>query len=426
MLEKNYTNPEGIGRFSYSESGNFRAPYKSEGLYVFTVLLIAAVLEGVVIFFALSFLHILLGEYEQEGATFSAMTSALIIGIGTVVIFLIAGLIIANIHSGIKCKFTATEEKFVVAVGGDTHVINYNEVQSIVFMPRYFFGKIKGYDVDITIANKVQQYSVCFRGQYQSEKTTPYYIIKDRLEIIERRRSDEAALYAQQKMGADKPVSQNEIDRARLRKKHSDDIFPPNHSNTAPQPKEKQTMNSVVPKKPHPKNVQAKDDFKQPETSSMRMPELKASARHKTVAQKTAESAENFSMNEITPINKRPSANMFKDETDEPMNIETNETETIVSEYNLDEPLLDNLPEDENISDDFLITANNSDDDFDEVGEDFLVTASKPDDLEEDVYENAPVIAEESVVESEEADNIDNVDDNDEQTSPELKKNKMK
>lgn len=418
MLEKNYTNPEGIGRFSYSESGNFRAPYKSEGLYVFTVLLIAAILEGVVIFFALSFLHILLGEYEQEGATFSAMTSALIIGIGTVVIFLIAGLIIANIHSGIKCKFTATEEKFVVTVGGDTHVINYNEVQSIVFMPRYFFGKIKGYDVDITIANKVQQYGVCFRGQYQSEKTTPYYIIKDRLEIIERRRSDEAALYAQQKMGADKPVSQNEIDRARLRKKHSDDVFPPNHNNTAPQPKEKQTMNSVVPKKSHVQNVQTQDTFKQSGTSSMQMPELKASARHLTSSEKPAENADNYSMNEITPINKRPSANMFKSEDD--VNIETNETETIVSEYDLDEPLLDNLPEDENTSDDFLITVNNPDDDFEEVGEDFLVTASKPDDLEEDVYENAPVIAEESVVESEE------VNDNDEQTSPELKKNKMK
>lgn len=421
MLEKNYTNPEGIGRFSYSESGNFRAPYKSEGLYVFTVILIAAILEGVVVFFALSFLHILLGKYEQQGATFSAMTSALIIGIGTVVIFLIAGLIIASIHSGIKCKFTATEEKFVVTVGGDTHVINYNEVQSIVFMPRYFFGKIKGYDVDITIANKVQQYSVCFRGQYQSEKTTPYYIIKDRLEIIERRRSDEAALYAQQKMGTDKPVSQNEIDRARLRKKHSDDIFPPNHSNTAPQPEEKQTMNSVVPKKSHVQNIQTQDTFKQSGTSSMRMPELKATARHKTVAQKPAENAGNFSMNEITPINKRPSANMFKSEDD--VNIETNETETIVSEYNLDEPLLDNLPEDENVADDFLITANNFDDDFDEVGEDFLVTASKPDDLEEDVYENTPVTAEESVVESE---TEEDDDDDNEQSSLELKKNKMK
>lgn len=411
MLEKNYTNPEGIGRFSYSESGNFRAPYKSEGLYIFTVILVAAILEGVVIFFALSFLHILLGEYEQQGATFSAMTSAVIIAVGTVVIFLIAGLIIAHIHSGIKCKFTATEEKFVVTVGGDTHVINYNEVQSIVFLPRYFFGKVKGYDVDITIANKVQHYSVCFRGQYQSEKTTPYYIIKDRLEIIERRRSDEAALYAQQKIGADKPVSQNEIDRARLRKKHSDDIFPPNSNREAPRQKEQQTMNSIAPKKSHVKNVQSQEPLKQSGVSSMQMPELKATARHSAASEKTAESAEAYSMTEIVPKHKRPSTAVFTNENE----TLPNETEAVVEEYN-DEPLLENLPE-ESTSDDFLITANDPDDDYEEVGEDFLVTASAPDDMEDDVYESGPVIAEESVVESETVD---------EQSSLELKKNKMK
>lgn len=324
MLEKNYTNPEGIGRFSFSESGKFRAPYKSEGLYVFAVVFIAAILETALLIFALNFLHSLLGVYQDQGAVFSAMTSAVVIGVGTVVILLAAGLIIANLHSGIKCTYSATEEKFVVTVGGDTNVINYNEVQSIVFTPRYFLGKVKGYDVDITILNKVYRYAVCFSGQYQSEKTTPFYIIKERVEMIQSRRSDEAALYAQQKIGADKPIDENDIVLARLRKKHSDDIFPPT-MNRQPVEEEKPapTMDSIAPKassKPL-QNTEIKT------AASEQMPALKA-RKASTVGAVNNEPAKpetpKMSMDEIAPKSKRPSSDIF----DRPEESAEPETET--------------------------------------------------------------------------------------------------
>ena len=327
MLEKNYTNPEGIGRFSFSESGKFRAPYKSEGLYVFAVVFIAAILETALLIFALNFLHTLLGEYEKQGAVFSAMTSAVVIGVGTVVILVVAGVIIANLHSGIKCSYSATEDKFVVDIGGDTTVINYSEVQSVIFTPRYFWGKVKGYDVDITVNNKIMQYAVCFSGQYQSEKTTPFYIIKERVEMIQSRRSDEAALYAQQKIGADKPIDENDIVLARLRKKHSDDIFPPT-MNRQPAEEEKPapTMDSIKPKtssKPL-QNTETKTAV------SDQMPALKARHSSTVGAVSPADNAAakpetpKMSMDEIAPKSKRPSSDIF----DRPAESAEPETET--------------------------------------------------------------------------------------------------
>ncbi|MCH5204445.1 MAG: hypothetical protein J1F03_06835 [Oscillospiraceae bacterium] len=337
MLEKNYTNPEGIGRFSFSESGEYRAPYKGEGIAVFVTLLIALILEGAVVTFALTLLHELLMDYNDTSpAMFISMTSAIVIGIGTVLIFLIAGVILARIFSGMKCRYSATEDKFVAMIGGDTHVIRYDEVQSIVFIPKYFLGKVKGYDVEITAANKIENFGVSFRGQYQSEKTTPFYIIKDRLEIIESRRADEIALYEQQKIGADKPVSQNEIDRARLRKQHESDVFPPNsgyREKMAAVDPEKQsvTMDSIAPRstsRPKMAGVSAQSEAQR--SASMQMPELKASAKS-SAPWKTGSSdnsvnssnpqgeAEkkpaNTEMAEIAPKNKRPSSELFDENT---------------------------------------------------------------------------------------------------------------
>ena len=48
MLEQNYTNAEDKGRFGFSESGKFRAPYKSEKalILIFTIIFIAGSLGG--------------------------------------------------------------------------------------------------------------------------------------------------------------------------------------------------------------------------------------------------------------------------------------------------------------------------------------------------------------------------------------------
>lgn len=331
MLEKNYTNPEGIGRFSFSESGNYRAPYKAEGLIVFVVILIAVILEGALVTFALTLMRDWLGEYEDKNnaAMFVSMTIAIVIGVGSLIIFGIAGTIVARVFNGMNCKYSATEEKFVAIIGGDTNVIYYDQVQSIVFTPKYFLGKIKGYDVDITVANKLEHFGVSFRGQYQSEKSTPFYIIKDRLEIIERRRSDEMALYAQQKIGADKPISQNEIDRAHLRKQHESDIFPPNSGYHEKMPsvnseKPSVTMDSIAPKSTsRPKMAGVSAETQKSENTSMQMPELKA-AMSKSAAPWQSGSSNNVQnpkaepekpaaaeMEAIAPKSQRPSNELF-------------------------------------------------------------------------------------------------------------------
>ena len=48
MLEQNYTNAEDKGRFGFSESGKFRAPYKSETalIIIFTLIFIFGSLGG--------------------------------------------------------------------------------------------------------------------------------------------------------------------------------------------------------------------------------------------------------------------------------------------------------------------------------------------------------------------------------------------
>lgn len=334
MLEKNYTNPEGIGRFSFSESGEYRAPYKGEGIGVFVTVMIALVFEAALVIFALTLMHDWLGEYEDENraAMFVSMTTAIVIAVGTIIIFGAAGLIIANIFSGMNCKYSATEDKFVAIVGGDTHVINYTQVQSITFSPKYFLGRVKGYDVDIVVNNKPEHFGVSFRGQYQSEKSTPFYIIKERLEIIERRRGDEMALYAQQKTGADKPISRNEIDRARLKKQHESDIFPPssnNRENTTADKPSAAMMDSIAPKsasRPKPAGAEA-PKAESAAVAAMQMPELKAKASSSAARNSGAtvangaggdtQPAENASgMSETATENIRPSSELIADNAD--------------------------------------------------------------------------------------------------------------
>ena len=332
MLEKNYTNPEGIGRFSFSEGGEYRAPYKGEGIGVFLTILIALILETAVVMFSLTLMHDWLGEYEDanRAAMFVSMTSAIVIAIGSIIIFCIYGVIIARIYSGMSCKYSATEDTFVAIVGGDTYVIKYDQVQSITFSPKYFLGKVKGYDIEILAANKLEHFGVSFRGQYQSEKSTPFYIIKERVEIIQNRRADEMAQFAQQKIGADKPISQNEIDRARLRKQHSNDVFPPTSSYQEKIPgvdasQAAPTMDSIAPKSTSRPKMAGVEPPKAADAAAaaaaMQMPELKAKASSSvpwgngasgnSQDTQSAADAPSSSMSEITPKNKRPSSELL-------------------------------------------------------------------------------------------------------------------
>lgn len=219
MLEKNYTNAEDKGRFGFSESGTFRAAYKSERLLtiVFFIIFIAAVIGGIA--GGSIFLRTNMDSIPHlDDPTFFGMVGAVIfIGAG-VLGFAIAKIGTAYVRRGYECTYDATEEVFTANIGGDVHTIKYCDVSSVKFTPRAIFKKVTGYDVDIAVGNRVEHFSLTFEGQYQSEKSTPFYIIKERMGIIENRRSDEAAKLADIKNGAASPLRPEDIEKARERR----------------------------------------------------------------------------------------------------------------------------------------------------------------------------------------------------------------
>lgn len=219
MLEKNYTNAEDKGRFGFSESGTFRAAYKSEKILTiaFFTIFIAAIIGGIA--GGSIFLRTNMDSIPNlKDPTFFAMAGAVIfIGAG-VLGFVIAKIGTAYVRRGYECTYNATEEVFTANIGGDVHTIKYCDVSSVNFTPRAIFKKVTGYNIDITVGNRVEHFALTFVGQYQSEKTTPFYIIKERMGIIENRRSDEAAKLEEMKSRATSPLGPADIQKARERR----------------------------------------------------------------------------------------------------------------------------------------------------------------------------------------------------------------
>ena len=219
MLEKNYTNAEDKGRFGFSESGTFRAAYKSEKFLtiVFFVIFIAAVIGGIAggsVFLRTNMDSI---PHLEDPTLFGMVGAVIFIGSG-VLGFAIAKIGTAYVRRGYECTYNATEDIFTANIGGDVHTIKYCDVSSVNFTPRSPFKKVTGYDIDIAVGNRVEHFSLTFEGQYQSEKSTPFYIIKERMGIIENRRSDEAAKLADIKNGAASPLKPEDIKKARERR----------------------------------------------------------------------------------------------------------------------------------------------------------------------------------------------------------------
>lgn len=244
MLEQNYTNAEDKGRFGFSESGKFRAPYKSEKalILIFTIIFIAGSLGGLA--GGTIFLRSMMESSPNDtNPLFYAMAGAVIFLLATAVSYLIFRVGTAYTKSGFECTFSATEELFTANIGGTMHTIRYNDVSAVNFTPRSIFGKIHGYDVEIHIGNSVKQYAVTFDGQYQSEKTTPFYIIKERMQIIENRRADEAAKLADIKNKSYNALGREDIEKARARKKTTEERVEALFAQSS-------EMSEVAPKKP--------------------------------------------------------------------------------------------------------------------------------------------------------------------------------
>lgn len=220
MTEKNYTNPHDRGRFGFSESGEYRAPYK------FGTLLIAVFIAAGIVAVAITF-FIMRGfmrdnmEIMPEGAGIYAMASALAVGIVAVVCTIVIGALARYIRLGYVCKYDANDEKFTLTIGGDIHTIYYKEVQTVHFMPRLALGKkVCGYNVTIKMNGVEEEYDMVFDG-YLSEKNTPFNIIRERVEMLRHAEALERAKQAGRNVAGEssRPISNEDIAKAQEGKK---------------------------------------------------------------------------------------------------------------------------------------------------------------------------------------------------------------
>lgn len=181
MLQKNYTNPLDKGRYGFSASGKFNAPYRLETLLISLAIAGGIVLTVLIVIFALQFVR-----SNPTGVATGRLLDALF-GVGILfaaaVVFGVTGLTVKVIAQGCRCSYIADEEKFMLDYGGSHHTIYYSEVQSIHFLPRSFFKKVHGYTVTVKINGADEEYAITSDG-YISESATPFYIIKERMDML--------------------------------------------------------------------------------------------------------------------------------------------------------------------------------------------------------------------------------------------------
>ncbi len=210
MQDKNYTNPADRGRFGFSMSGEYYTPHKTEG-FLIAVLVGVAVVAGLALFFAINALNTENKMRQEASATFVLVGSAIAFGIFLIILILVFGVGIRAVKKGFKCTYVANDETFTTTIGGDLHVIRYDEVSTVHFEPRNAFGKVRGYDVTIKVKGVEQKFSVCSDG-YISPQATPFYIIEERVRIRNEKRS--TPTYINTARADNKAISRAEIEKA--------------------------------------------------------------------------------------------------------------------------------------------------------------------------------------------------------------------
>lgn len=211
MQDKNYTNPADRGRFGFSMSGEYYTPHKAEGLFV-TVLVAVAVIAGLALFFGINALNTDNKMRQEASTTFVMVGSAIALVIFIIILVLVFGVGIRAVKKGFKCTYSANDETFTTTIGGDLHVIRYDEVSSVHFEPRNAFGKVRGYDITIKVKGVDERFSVCSDG-YISPQATPFYIVQERVEILRQKRTS-APTFINNARADNKAISRAEIDKA--------------------------------------------------------------------------------------------------------------------------------------------------------------------------------------------------------------------
>lgn len=213
MQERNYTNPEDRGRFGFSKYGEFRSPYKGETVFV-ALLISAAVAAGVVLFFVLR--KIFNGNKPEPEVLTPILIAGVVIAfvVFAAILIVIFGIGVRSVKKGYKCSYNANDETFTATIGGDFHAIRYRDVTNVQFRPRSSLGKIRGYEVTVKFRNGTSEvFAICSDG-YLSPQATPFYIITERLEILNRSRSVSSQYLNQNTaVSNSKAITQAEVER---------------------------------------------------------------------------------------------------------------------------------------------------------------------------------------------------------------------
>lgn len=192
-------------------SGEYYTPHKAEGLFI-TVLVGVAVVAALALFFAINVLNTDNKMHQEASTTFVLVGSAIAFMIFVVILVLVFGVGIRAVRKGFKCTYSANDETFTTTIGGDLHVIRYEDVSSVHFEPRNSFGKVRGYDITIRVKGHDEKFSVCSDG-YISPQATPFFIVQERVEILRQKRTA-TPTFINTARADNKAISRAEIDKA--------------------------------------------------------------------------------------------------------------------------------------------------------------------------------------------------------------------
>ncbi len=177
-----YSNELNAERSGSTASGTYRAPYKLEPLLTGIIFGVCAAAAILVFLFVVRFAR---ENVKNDGTTLILILAAtLAVAIFEALTAVTSMLLVKIVRSGYKCSYTADEERFITNEGGKIRTIFFRDVQSVNFFSISIFGKDRGYDVNVRLRNKYDETYSIVSDNFISEKSTPFWIIVERIERI--------------------------------------------------------------------------------------------------------------------------------------------------------------------------------------------------------------------------------------------------
>ncbi len=217
MNNKGYSqgnsNELNAGRSGFSASGNYRTPFKLEPLLTGIFFGLCGTVALLLILFVWQFAKKNLKGGPEDDLLLVA--AVVILAVVEALVVVVAIVLVKIVRSGYVCSYTADNNRFITNEGGNIRTIYFDEVQSVNFFPKTIFGKVRGYDVNVRLNGYDERYSIVSEG-FLSEKTTPFYIIVERVEKKRREAVRERYEAERVKLGSNgaQPSPQPEIGRS--------------------------------------------------------------------------------------------------------------------------------------------------------------------------------------------------------------------